>query len=32
MIKENMAKLCPFYSCVDNGNVNCFDQSFATGS
>lgn len=26
MIKENMAKLCPYYSCVDDGNVNCFDH------
>ena len=26
MIKEDMAKLCPFYSCVDDGNCNCFDH------
>ena len=26
MIKENMAKLCPFYTCVDDGNCNCFDH------
>lgn len=26
MIKEDMAKLCPFYSCVDDGNCHCFDH------